>query len=117
MSEVNGKLVNGIYIPYRVSDELKARFLAGNFIVLLWLDASFDKDRKTFKWEYWPYSFYHDENAMKLGGPFAFCDTNIKTQVFVSQQIRIIHGSKSLNITHGMTLNEFEKICESLKKN
>lgn len=32
MSEINGKIINGVYIPIRFSDELKARFLIGDLI-------------------------------------------------------------------------------------
>lgn len=112
MSEINGKLVNGVYIPYRVSDELKARFLAGSIICIkchLW----------TNKWELIPICHYETKAIMGyFWDNFAFISCDVEIFKDEGKHTFVYEGkTEDWRVPVAVTLNEFDKICKLLEKN
>ena len=113
MSGINGKLINGVYIPIRVSDELKARFLAGSIICIRCHVCTINK------WKLVPMYHYGKNEIITY-----FCDKF----TFVSCDVKVLKDEGEYTFVYedktddwrdpvAITLNEFEKICKLLEKN
>ena len=111
MSEVNGKIINGVYIPYRVSDELKARFLIGDLICV-------NCDYGDLQM---PQVFVHNENT-KINFDV------IKNFLLPSANTNIFHSEWGYCATEKskpdiilpptrISLEQFNKLCKLLEKN
>ena len=106
MSEINGKFINNVYIPTRVSDELKARFLAGSIICIKC------HVRTINKWKLVPIHHYGKNEIITY-----FCDYF----TFVSCDVEIFEDEEEYMFVYegktdewenpvAVTLNEFDKI-------
>ena len=113
MSEINGKLINGVYIPARVSDELKARFLAGSIICIQAHVCT------THKWKLVPIHHYGKNEIMTyFCDEFAFASCDVEVFEDEGEYMFAYEGkTDEWRSPVAVTLNEFEKICQCLEKN
>lgn len=113
MSEINGKFIDDVYIPARVSDELKARFLAGSIICIKCHVCTINK------WKLVPiYHYGKNEIITYFCDEFAFVSCDV--EIFEDEgEYTFVYEGKTDDWRKpvAVTLDEFNKICELLKKN